>query len=66
MCYDLFTYVLYQEKSRQYRAAQRQREETENTKKKQEQRLKVKSVLLLYNPICYFVLCTDTVQFQHH
>jgi len=48
MCYDLFTYVLYQEKSRQYRAAQRQREETEDTKKKQEQRLKVKSVLLLF------------------
>jgi len=36
---------MYQEKSRHYRAAQRQREEKEITKKKQEQRLKVKSAV---------------------
>jgi len=39
---------MYQDKSRQYRAAQRQREENHMAKKKEEQRLKVKLTVLCY------------------
>jgi len=47
--------TLYQDKTRQYRAAQRQREENELTQKKEQQRQKVKFAL------CSTLLCIDLV-----
>jgi len=45
---------MYQDKTRQYRAAQKQREENEMAKKKDEQRLKVS--------LPYFVMLRFTVK----
>jgi len=55
--YKLYTCVVYQEKSRQYRAEQRQREQTEVNKKKQEQRMKVLHM-------CLYVTSRFTAIFQ--
>ena len=63
-CYVLYSVHqrdVYQEKSRQYRAVQRQREETEIANKKQDQRLKVTFMFLCV--MCRFIAFSTAFNF---